>query len=115
MQNRVLKPAVFSLLEGGPNPKKITWDKREITAWWNKIQEQFSAAWPADFFPWLWSAAEQPDQSAARLQWLRALCAKAEALFELAIVRYPHRAERRYRARVRAEGLFIGSLYKDVL
>jgi CRISPR system Cascade subunit CasA len=111
MQNRVLKPAVLSLLEAGPD--QIDFDKREISAWWEAIQQDFAAAWAADFFPWLWTTVDNPDSEAARLDWLKALHAKAKDAFEAAVTRYPHREGRRYRARVRAENFFFGSLFKQ--
>lgn len=111
MQNKVLKFAIYSLLEAGP--KQVNFDKREVTAWWNSAQREFAAAWSADFFPWLWRCAEDPDETAARLDWLRALRAKAESTLQQAVASYPAREGRRYRARVRAEGLFRGLLFKQ--
>ncbi|CAG0994810.1 hypothetical protein MYXO_02619 [Myxococcaceae bacterium] len=110
MQNRVLKPAVIALLEGGP--EKINFDRREVNQWLTDTVKQFSEAWAGDFFPWLWRQAEQEDQDAARLEWLRALRDKAKAVLEDAIARYPAREGRRYRSQVKAEGLFYGTLFK---
>lgn len=110
MQNKVLKAAVYSLLEAGP--KQVDFDKREVTAWWGDTQRAFAAAWSVDFFPWLWRTTEHPDPEAARLEWLRALKQKAESALTDAIARYPARTGRRYRAQVRAQGLFHGLLRK---
>ena len=111
MQNKVLKPAVLCLLEAGP--KQVDLDKREINVWWNHTQRDFVAAWSADFFPWLWRTAENPDQEVARLAWLQALRVKAKVALENAITRYPIRTGRRFRAQIRAEGLFHGLLFKQ--
>ncbi|MGI2325518.1 MULTISPECIES: type I-E CRISPR-associated protein Cse1/CasA [unclassified Methylococcus] len=110
IQNRVLKPSVIALLEAGPD--KIDFDRREVNLWLNEATQRFSAAWSEDYFPWLWRQAEQDDADAARLEWLRALRDKAHKVLEEAIARYPSREGRRYRARVKAEGLFHGSLFK---
>lgn len=110
MQNRVLKPAVIALLEGGP--EKINFDRREVNQWLTDTVKQYSETWAADFFPWLWRQAEQEDKDAARLEWLQALRDKARAVLDDAIARYPARVGRRYRSRVKAEGLFYGMLFK---
>lgn len=110
MQNRILKPALIALLEGGPD--KINFDKREINAWLSAAVKQYSDAWAVDYFPWLWRIAEHADDDAARLQWLQALSVKAKTVFADALARYPSRQGRRYRSQVQAEALFYGSLYK---
>jgi CRISPR system Cascade subunit CasA len=113
MQNSVLKPAVSCLLEGAMPRKPGQVSRREVSAWWDSAQREFAAAWSADFFPWLWRSAEAPDDEAARLDWLRALRAKAEATLQHAIASYPAREGRHYRAQVRTEGLFRGLLFKQ--
>jgi CRISPR type I-E/ECOLI-associated protein CasA/Cse1 len=110
MQNKVLKPALFSLLEAGP--EKIDFDKREVGDWVNHAIRRFGDAWADDFFPWLWHTIDQPDANAARRKWLNTLREKAWRVLQEAIVRFPERNNRRYRARVCAAGLFYGSLYK---
>ena len=110
MQNSVLKTAVIALLEGGP--EQLNFDKREVTAWLTDAVKQFSEAWSRDYFPWLWRMAEQEDADAARLEWLKTLRDKAKVVLDDAIVRYPARSGRRYRSRVKAEGMFAGCLNK---
>lgn len=110
MQNRVLKAAVLSLLQSGP--QQVSFDKREVSAWWQATARDFSAAWSAELFPWLWGTVDQQDENVARLGWRRALRIMAERAFADAIARYPSRGGRRYRARVRAEGLFRGKMFK---
>lgn len=110
MEQKVLKPAVLALLEGGP--KQVNFDRREVSRWWTGVQREFAAAWASEFFPWLWRVPDQPDRDTARLEWLGILRRHAEAALASATARYPQRQGRRYQARVRAEGIFIGSLYK---
>lgn len=110
MQNRVLKPAVLSLLEAGPD--QVDFGKRELTVWWEQIARLFAKAWSAELFPWLWRAAAQPRDDAVRLEWLHTLRARAEEALIKAVGRYPSREGRRYRARVRAEGLFRGAMFR---
>ncbi|MCS6915940.1 MAG: type I-E CRISPR-associated protein Cse1/CasA [Myxococcota bacterium] len=109
MENKVLNPALLALLEGGP--EKIDYDKRELNAWRERAIQTYAEAWAADFFPWLWRTLDEVDADAARLAWLRSLQDKAWRAFQGAIERYPARSGRRYRARVRAEGVFRGALY----
>ena len=74
------------------------------------------SAWPSAkerHAPWLWRSAEAPNDVVARLDWLRSLRAKAESTLQHAIASYPAREGRRYRAQVRAEGLFRGLLFKQ--
>jgi CRISPR system Cascade subunit CasA len=113
MQNRVLKPAVFSLLEGGAAANEIKWDKPEITDWWRKTEKQFASAWHSDFFPWLWRTIEHPDEEIGRREWISSLLSKARTSLNSAIELYPSRRGRHYKAKVKAEGLFWGCLYKN--
>lgn len=110
MQNKVLAPALLSFLEAGPT--QINFDKRETNAWRQQAVAAFQAAWGNEFFPWLWSIAEQSDVAQARLLWLHSLRAAALAVFDDAVARFPQRAGRCYRGRVRARGLFYGCLFK---
>ena len=112
MQNRVLKVALFSFMEGGQNTDNIDWEKREVKEWWKTAENQFSEAWSSDYFPWLWRTAGQEDADAARLEWLKTLRDKAKVVLDDAIARYPARSGRRYRSRVKAEGMFAGCLNK---
>jgi CRISPR system Cascade subunit CasA len=111
MQNKVLKVALYSLLEAGP--EKINFDKREVSAWVDKSVRDFTEAWSRDYFSWLWRTLDHEDEDLARMEWLNALKEKAIRVLEHAIERLPERQGRRYRAQVRARGLFHGSLYKQ--
>jgi CRISPR system Cascade subunit CasA len=111
VQNKVLKVALFSLLEAGPD--KVDFDKREVSAWVDQSARDFTEAWSRDYFDWLWRTLDHEDEEQARIEWLTALKEKALAVLESAIKRLPERQGRRYRARVRAHGLFFGSLNKQ--
>jgi CRISPR system Cascade subunit CasA len=110
MQHRVLKPAVLSLIQAGP--EKIDFDKREISAWWSHTSRSFTDSWGQVFFPWLWQAGSAESDDAALRDWRIRLKEVAWASLGEAVARYPARDGRRYRARVKAEGIFYGSLHK---
>ncbi|MCU7904948.1 MAG: type I-E CRISPR-associated protein Cse1/CasA [Candidatus Thiodiazotropha sp. (ex Epidulcina cf. delphinae)] len=111
VQNKALKVALFSLLEAGPD--KVNFDKREVSAWVDQSAHNFSEAWSRDYFDWLWRTLDYEDEEQARIEWLNALKEKALVVLEDAIARLPERQGRRYRARVKASGLFFGSLDKQ--
>lgn len=110
MQNKVLKPALFSLLEAGP--EKIDFDKREVSAWVDQSARRYAEVWAEDFFPWLWASIDQDDET-ARLDWLVHLYELAWSVLQEAIDRLPVRTGRGYRSRTRSESVFKGSLYKQ--
>lgn len=109
MQNKVLKPALYSWLEAGP--EQINFDKREVSAWVEQTARSFATVWPTAFFDWLWSSVDLTDLDAARLTWLETLERHARQTLEDAIARFPARTGRYYRSRVRANGMFIGCLF----
>lgn len=113
LQNRVLKPAVLSLLQGGAATRDIDWDKREVGAWWKTTSQAYSTSWSTDFFPWLWQSLDQTDDEVAHRAWLGMLRASAQVALVAAIERYPRKQGRRYRARAVAEGMFTGLLYHN--
>jgi CRISPR system Cascade subunit CasA len=111
VQNKVLKVALFSLLEAGP--EKVNFDKREVSVWVDQSARDFTEAWSRDYFDWLWRTLDHEDEEQARIEWLTALKEKALAVLEGAIKRLPERQGRHYRAQIKAQGLFFGSLYKQ--
>jgi CRISPR system Cascade subunit CasA len=111
VQNKVLKVALFSLLEAGP--EKVNFDKREISAWVDQSARDFTEAWSRDYFDWLWRTLDHEDEEQARIEWLTALKEKALAVLKGAIKRLPERQGRHYRSKIRAHGLFFGSLNKQ--
>jgi len=113
MQNKVLKPAVLSLLQGGAAMRDIYWDKREVGGWWEATSRDYAGSWSTHFFPWLWQSLDQMEDEAAYRTWLDVISDKAEASLLAAIERYPQKHGRRYRARAVAEGIFRGMLYHN--
>ena len=108
MRNPVLKVAVFSYLEAGPDT--VNFDRDAIDAWWLKMSRIFEDKWTAHYFPWLWSAAEEETaklRDQAAISW--ALTLKAHALATLTEVEasLPAHSGRRYRAIVQGRGTFL--------
>lgn len=110
LQNRAVKPAVLSLLQAGT--ERIDFEKREISAWWQQSARRYANAWGAVFFEWLWEAGETPADEEALRNWRLRLKDCAWNVLEEAITGYPGREGRRYRARIRSEGIFFRNLQK---
>jgi CRISPR system Cascade subunit CasA len=110
IQYKALQPALFALLEGGP--EAISIDKREIKQWVESAAAPFARDWNPLYFDWLWSTLEQADDNAALKPWFDTLRALAESTLERAFARVPLRSGRNYRGKTRARGLFFGSLKK---
>ena len=111
IQYKALQPALFALLEGGP--EAISIDKREIKQWVESAAAPFVRDWNPRYFDWLWSTLEQPDDTAALQPWFDILRALAESTLERAFARVPLRSGRNYRGQTRARALFFGSLKKN--
>lgn len=110
MHNKVLKPALYAWLEAGP--EQLNFDKREFTSWVEQAGRAFNAVWQGVFFDWLWNTLDAPDRDAARLNWLQTLEGYARQTLDETVARFPARAGRYYRSRVRANGMFTGCLFK---
>jgi CRISPR system Cascade subunit CasA len=110
LQNRALKPSVLSLLQAGT--ERIDFEKREISAWWQQSARRYANAWGAVFFEWLWEASETPADEEALRNWRLRLKDCAWNVLEEAITGYPGREGRRYRARIRSEGIFFRNVQK---
>ncbi len=110
MQNRVLKPAVFVLMEGAPD--KIAFDRDSAAAWWERFAARFEQRWSDAYFPWLWSVPESFDHTEQILDWIRQLKDHAEAVLREAEATLPQHTGRYWHARVAAERAFYGALYK---
>jgi len=110
MQNRCLRTALYSYMEGGP--ESVDFDRREVSAWIEGATADFISQWGDRFFRWLWDAVEQ-DAEPAHLAWRKTLRTIGLATLRTAIDRYPGHNGRRYRARVRSESAFFGLLYKS--
>ncbi len=110
MQRSVLKPAVFTLLEGAP--ERLQLDRDAIDAWWRKLQSRFDALWSDDYFPWLWSVAEDFDRGEEERRWLERLKRHAETILKEAWSRLPIRHGRSFASRVAAERKFYKGIKK---
>ncbi len=111
LQNRVLKPALFYLLEGGPD--SINWEKPEVRSWVEKLAMEFTERWRDLYFPWLWSTLDSSDDAENFQRWFEALRANALETFENAVVRAPLRHGRNYKAITGAQRVFHGSMRKQ--
>ena len=112
MRKSVLKVAVFSLLEGGPD--KIKRDDSIVEAWWSHVSEDFEQRWSSRYFAWLWRAAEADTEEArdrARLEWVHHLCQMALTSLSVAEKRLPQHHGRHYRAITEAHRTFYRMLY----
>ncbi len=110
IQYKALRPALFALMEGGPD--SIHPDKTEISHWVDKAAGAYSRHWNPLYFDWLWSTLDQPDDAAALKPWFEQLRKLAETTLEQAFDRVPLRSGRNYRGKTRARGMFYGSLHK---
>ena len=64
MLNRVLKFALFTLLEGGP--EKVNFKKPEIASWVDRIAQDFTQSWSHDYFNWLWRSLDHENEDDVR-------------------------------------------------
>ncbi len=101
---KALRPALFALLEGGPEGWPDT-NRREMSAWIDVSLGRYDSHWNERYFPWLWDTLERSDASARRA-WLEELRDRATTVLGQALRGSPQRSARRYRAKVRARGLF---------
>ncbi len=110
MRNRVLKPAVFTFLEGAP--EKLEFDRDSATAWWEQLGARFDQLWADAYFPWLWSQPAPLDRAQARLDWIRRLQGYAEAIYRESEHTLPQHSGRLWRSRTAADRVFHGALTK---
>lgn len=110
-QFKALRPALFSLMEGGP--ESIVLDKTEVAKWVDSAAHPFGLNWNPLYFDWLWSTLDTLDEDAALGPWFKQLRKLAQDTLNRAMERAPLRGGRSYRAKTKAQGLFIGSLYKN--
>lgn len=111
IQFKALRPALFSFMEGGP--ESIVLDKTEVAKWVDNAVHPFGLNWNPLYFDWLWSTLDTPDEDAALRPWFEQLRQLAQDTLGRAMARAPLRGGRSYRAKTKAQGLFIGSLYKN--
>jgi CRISPR system Cascade subunit CasA len=111
LQFKALRPALFALMEGGP--ESIVTDKTEIARWVDDAARPFILKWSPHYFDWLWSTLEEPDDDAAMRPWFQRLRGLAHGVLDDAFRRAPTRSGRSYRAKTKARGFFVGSLYRN--
>ncbi len=108
MRNPVLKMAVFSYLQGGPEHLRL--DRDSIEGWWGHVSRDFETRWAPDYFPWLWETAERntsESREAASVEWARTLRDHALASLSEAEYSLPVRSGRHYRALVEGRRTFF--------
>ncbi len=110
IRNRCLKPALFSLLEGGPEGWPAG-NGREVRSWADRLLATFDAAWEQAYFDWLWASIDHADVD-ARNAWTTQLADCGKKTLKHAIESSPIRKGRAYRSRVRADGLYHNTLNK---
>lgn len=110
LQWKVLRPALFSLMEGGP--ESIVLDKAEVAKWVDSAAHPFALNWSHLYFDWLWSTLDALDDDTALRPWFERLHELAQVTLNESMARVPLRGGRSYRAKTKAQGLFIGALYK---
>ncbi len=107
VQNRVLRPALKVLLQGGP--EKLKQDDDRPDTW---VHAHDSAV-DAIFFERLWADIERDAVEAAR-EWARLVIELARRQLDAAIDGSPVPAARRYRAIAVAERVFEGAAHNHV-
>ncbi len=114
MRNRVLKVAVFALIQGGPDKVKLGHDVTK--AWWTHVSADFEQRWSAGYFSWLWAGAEAEsatERDQARWEWTRTLQQWALASLAEAERRLPQHRGRHFRAITEARRTFYRMLYNN--
>ena len=104
MQNQVLKRALMSLFQNGPD--KIKGDDKESQRKAEPFLKRFDVVVDRDFFSDLWIEADEDDpdkRDHLRGVWVRKLKALAERLLDEAEHEAARSSRRRYRAVVRAQ------------
>lgn len=111
IQYKALRPALFALMEGGP--ESIAIDKTEIAKWVDHASNPFALNWNPHYFDWLWSTVDIPDDDEALRPWFNELRLLAQNTLTHAAEHAPQRHGRSYRAKTKAQGMFFGSLKKN--
>ncbi|MDY6852982.1 MAG: type I-E CRISPR-associated protein Cse1/CasA, partial [Thermodesulfobacteriota bacterium] len=111
VQNKVLRPALYALMEGGP--EQIDFGKREVSDMVTSMAAPFTQGWRPRYFDWLWTTLDQPDDVQAVKPWFQDLRRLAEKTLEQAVRNSPLRRGRGYRSVVRANEVFYGGLKKQ--
>ena len=105
-KNKVLKPAILNLLQGGPEKLKFDDDRA------NPFSDSFECMVDAAFFPSLFDSVDL-DPNVARQKWVAQLLIFARTILDDAVRGTPIPTVRRYRAISAAERGFEGSARKN--
>jgi len=111
MRWKALRPALFALLEGGPDhyPDQRG---REFGAWVDQWLSGYDQYWSDRYFPWLWEAVDRTPE-VAKARWYEEILSAARQVLNRAVKESPQRSGRRYRRVVRAESIFSVGVYKN--
>ena len=109
---RILRHAVSVFAAGGDNGNVSPDHRARANPWTNKLDEIVDA----DFFDKLQTEfeADEVEREGIRNEWLHDVVKEARNILDDAEDALPCPAIRRYRARVRAEGIFEGRIRRDM-
>lgn len=107
-----LRPAIFSLLQGGPDGWPDT-NARSVDSWVSQFTARFDQQWEHAFFSWLWDSVGQ-DEATAKDAWIDTLTALSASVLKEATEIAPQKTGQRYRGRMRAESLLYNTLRKNL-
>lgn len=107
---KILVTALAVLTEGGPDAV----DMERVTAWLQAVRQDFGRRWEVHYFPTLWRAADE-DQETVRRDWQQRIVDEAHALLVQASERLPLPTSRAWRAITQAYNAFYGRLRKHGL
>lgn len=107
VRDRVLKPAVCTLLQGAPDEKLDFRDQR-AAPWLERFEQRVDDR----FFPALFDAAEAEDDAGPRRAWDEELEGFARKTFEEALREIPVPIAHRFRVRAAADSCFYGASNK---
>ncbi len=115
LRGKVLRPALFALIQDGP--EQVNFRATETSVRADRFLDRLDKAIDATFFDDLWAEAEQADAGeearvAVRHAWHSRIAGIAYDLLIEAADAVPHASMRRYRARVRADRVFFGARNK---
>jgi CRISPR system Cascade subunit CasA len=104
-----VRMALTLLTEGGPD--KPDTGAVAVTRWVDSRAARLEQGWSRAFFDHLWRSADE-DAEAVRREWRAQLLSLGLATLERALQDMPRPSNRRWRARVRAEGALTAMLRK---
>ncbi len=111
MQNRVLKPAVFTHILGAP--ARLRLDHEFASAAWTNIVRDFELLWSADYFPWLWSVPASFNEDQELDRWTAILHRHALTVLRQVEEAMPSHKGRQYLVKTKVRNVFWGAFYKN--